>query len=507
MKIALSTTLTAAAALALALSVVAMNGRPLLYFDSASYLDQGARFIGLAPPAAVSDPVPAAAPEAPVVADAEASADPTPKPPAKDDTVSGNRSFVFALFVAVIFASAGLPGIVAANLAAIGLSAWIFARSVARAGDPPSRTARTAATGCLFGCLGSLPFYVAFVMPDIFAPCLVLLVAALFSAPQRLSFAEKTAAVLLALFSVVVHPSHLLLVAALVPVALFLSPLADGRRLAFGLVIAGLLVGVGVAERLAFRAAVERILHRQVVELPFLTARLIDDGPGLAYLSRRCPDDTYPTCALFAALGLSDDPARLDAPNILFAQSAHRGSYKLLDPAVATAVATDQIRFARDVTADDPAGVLGAIARNVLVQLSYFSVEMTAPTVETAAAVGNLTTYLPPGAGSGRLLAGFPPVRQTLYALHGVVYAASAIALVGFLLARRLPPPQRAAVLIVLAGIILNAVFCGAVSEPAHRYGARMMFLLPMVAAMLVATRRAQVAAQRPPGGDRRLRG
>ncbi len=472
------------AALVLALSVFFVNGQPLFYFDTGSYLEQGARLLGLAR----SDvgTLGSGSPGSPAPQPAANSA---PDEQSADATVVGSRSVAYGLMIALVVALAGLPGVVAVNLSMIWFGTWIFARRLAASGPGVLPPGQLAAVGLLAASLGSLPFYVAFAMPDILAPALILMIAVLFVHAGAMTRTERALAILIALFAIVAHISHLLFAVLLIPAAVFASPAAAGRRIPMVLALAGLLAGAGLAERYVFGMAVERYLHKRVVYLPFVTARLIDDGPGLRFLKRRCPDPAYATCALFAALSASGDPSRLDAPNILFAQSPERGSYRTLPDAEMTAVAGDQVTFAYDVVSADPLGVAEAILRNVAVQLGYFSVEMTIPSPDMLATTGMFTDRLPPSLGDGRLIAASPRWVPALMVCHGIVYAGS-LALLGWLaLRKRLSRADLALVIIVLAGIVANAIVCGAVSEPAHRYGARVMFLLPLVAAMLGVAR------------------
>ena len=53
------------------------------------------------------------------------------------------------------------------------------------------------------------------------------------------------------------------------------------------------------------------------------------------------------------------------------------------------------------------------------------------------------------------------------------------------LLPHRVPGPVRLLALMLLAGILANALICGAVSQPATRYGARVSWLLPFAAVVL----------------------
>lgn len=476
-----------AAALVIALSVFFLNGQPLIYFDTASYADQGAKLFGTIKP-----PVANVAMDKTARSAGDGNAIETR--PNEDKTVVGSRSVAYAIYLWVVTSVAGLTGVICANLAAISVSAWILAKrlvSVATEGAATTQLSATEVTaaGLLAACLGSLPFYVAFVMPDIFAPVLILLVAVLAVYGSSLGWIEWLLAVVLALFSVVSHPSHLLLVFLLAPFAVFVGPQMSGRRLTLGLMLVGALVGAGLAERYVFGKVVEHYLHKRVVYMPFLTARLIDDGPGLTYLEGHCPNPAYATCELYQTLTLSQDPTRFDAPNILFSRTDQRGSYQRLTGAEQTAVAEEQVRFLTDVVKNDPIGVVAAILRNVATQLVYFSVEMTVPTPEVIDATEKLTDQLPARLSEGRLISAQPPWAKQLFAAHGVVYLVS-LCILGWLIARkRISRESRALLIILLGGIGANAIVCGAVSEPAYRYGARVMFLLPLAAMMMWLTR------------------
>jgi hypothetical protein len=49
---------------------------------------------------------------------------------------------------------------------------------------------------------------------------------------------------------------------------------------------------------------------------------------------------------------------------------------------------------------------------------------------------------------------------------------------------------ETAWLLLLLAGVLCNAIISGAFSEPHARYGARVIWLLPMAAALLAAAHR-----------------
>lgn len=489
----------AALALVLALSVYLINGAPLFYRDTGAYLDQGRSMVealGLVPavpPASAPGPEAAAAGRvaptpAPVLPEPSAQAAPAPAAhpsPSPDKTVDASRSAVYGLILALLDAALPIDVAVLANLALI----WAAALLVARRFAVPSRLPAPflAAIGLAAASLGALPFYVASLMPDILAPILLLMIALLCAFWPRLSRWERVAAALLTVFAIVCHPSHLLTAAILLPLGLFVSPLLKGRRLAVAAGLAIALLGAGVLERVAFVTAVEKVEAREVRMLPFLTARLVADGPGLDYLAAHCPDPALATCAMLEPLSRSAAPARLLSANILFSRDAETGSFRLLDEAEQTAIAAEQIAFARRVAAADPAGVLAAFGGNVLTQLGYVRVDMTLPwrglrdalQRDFGAAAGSLRNGALVESGRGWL--------EPLAAFHAAVYLVSALGLgLLVLFPAGLPAGTRTFLLLIFAGLVVHAAVCGGISVPAHRYGARVALVLPLLAGLLL---------------------
>ena len=465
--------LAAVAALA-SLAVYLWNGAPLFYYDTAGYLSQGHSMVD-----AISQAVMPAAPVA----------DGGPAPAAAiapDTSVDASRSAVYALALASLDALAGLDAAVFVNLALIWLALFLAARHL---GDPGLGPAlRLSSLGLLAASLGALPFYVAFLMPDILAAVMIVLLALIFTYLPKMTRGELLTSGALALAAIVAHPSHLLVAAALLPIGLFASPVMAQRRLWVSVALIGLLVGVGVAEKFIFGAAVSYFEKKEARYLPFLTARLIVDGPGMVYLQDHCPDQALATCALYDRLSGSEREARLFAPIILFSASPETGSYRLLTDDQQQAISQEQPAFVLSVIRDAPLAVLGTLVRNTAVQLGYYRVDMTVPDPGLLAKLQSENGQDTANLRNGRLVETALRWKATLSRLHGLVYALSVVA-IGWSLVRtrRARPDLRVFAGLVLTGIVVNALVCGGVSEPADRYGARVMFLLPALAAMLWA--------------------
>jgi hypothetical protein len=456
----------AVAALVASLWVYAWNGAPLFYYDTVGYLAQGESIleaVGISPappPAGVETAAPGEA-------------------TAPDGTVAGTRSAVYAVVLAILARAGSIDAGVVLNLAVIWLATWLCARHLARASP-----AMASSIAILAASAGALPFYVAYLMPDILAPVLILCIAALAAFVDEMGWGEIALVVLLALAAVISHPSHLALAVLLAPVAALSSRRFRTRGVAVALV--GALVLVGVSERLLFSYAVERFRQAEVMYLPFLTARLIDDGPGWTYLEARCPDPDFPTCLLHAELSGSDDPRRLDAPVILFLEDPGLGSFANLSEEEQLAVSNGQLDFVAEVVRDAPLAVIGALGANLVEQLAAFRVNMTILRHDELAEVDRL------GAGAAGLVAGRLHAAgrgwlEPLAVAQGALYL-GAFAVIAALMLGAGPIDRRARAFagVVLAGLVLNALVCGGISEPADRYGARTAFLLPLVAALLI---------------------
>jgi hypothetical protein len=331
---------------------------------------------------------------------------------------------------------------------------------------------------CAFAALATAaPFSAALLMPDIFAPMVVLGLFLLGFGGAALTRLERGYLVALVALGIAAHLAHVPLALGLFGVALLLRFWRYPARL----VAMALPVVIAVAALLATNA----IGHGRVALSPygsvFLLARLQEDGPASAVLKARCPDAGWYLCAFTDRLPMPandflwapDSPVNRDAtgaPRFL-------GGMKL---------APEAGQIVAETLRADPLGVARAMVGNMLAQLGSFGIGDTLDNAHFAVAVRPRIEQ----GFSAHELAAFDQARQTQGALKDALTPFNPFHLLVVILA--LPLLVWAAwrgqglalafALFLLAAVLGNALICGGLSAPHPRYGARIIWLLPMAA-------------------------
>ena len=162
------------------------------------------------------------------------------------------------------------------------------------------------------------------------------------------------------------------------------------------------------------------------------------------------------------------------------------------------AVADAQLVFFKTVLRDRPLSVMVALLGNTLQQSTMVAIDMTLPFDQIISKNASVTGAVSGPLSHGRLTADLGWVGD-LTRGQGIVYVGSfAVVLTLLLLPGSVSPSMRAFAVAIVLGLLANAFVCGAISQPATRYGARVIWLLPMLAALML-----MVASQRRDGAAR----
>jgi hypothetical protein len=257
----------------------ALNGYPLLYPDSMSYLGDGrplARILFLHAP--------------------------------KGYVAMRSEFYSLGIFFFHWNVTAWPIVVVQALLTAYVL--WLVVRSLTARSDDTSRVAvQFLILTVLVSLTTSLAWYVCFVMPDILGPVLYLAVYLLVFAHETLTIRERWAVAAIAAWGMAAHSTHLMLAAGLcVLLALLLVlrwPPLSGRCWPVGGVAAIALVVAGAQMALHGYLYGKASLFGNV--MPYTMARFVADGPGRWYLQAHCGELHWAICDRVGDLPDNDD--------------------------------------------------------------------------------------------------------------------------------------------------------------------------------------------------------
>ena len=434
-----------AAALLLALPAL-VNGYPLVFIDTVSYLEQTVLW-----------------------------------------SVSWDKTYVYGPFLLLGHWRLSLWGALALQCAAIGWLLWLVARAVWGGARPLAFVALVA----VLAALTSLPWFAATLMPDVMSGVAVLCVFLLGFAAHRLSRAEAVFVVALGAVAIGSHLSHLVVAASVLGIVVLV-----GRRLRPSL-LAALPAALAVVALLSVNLVVNGRAVLSANGATFLLARLQDDGPATRLLRARCPDAGWHLCAHVHRLPMDSDEFLWDPDSPL-----HR-------EADGTAIFMGSVRIspeAREIVAATlaayPLDVAAAMLRNGLRQILLTEIGDTLGNEHL-----DLSARRMVAAGFPHELAQFDgglQMRGLLADVAAPLHLPQAVTLLlavplalfaWWRAARAGDRPRLGLVLAALVGLAANALVTGALSKPHHRYEARIVWLLPLAALLALPPRRPEEAA------------
>jgi hypothetical protein len=420
------------------------NGFPLLYGDSMTYLDDGptvARALFLH---SLSD-------------------------------YYGVRSFFYSLGILPWHWNHSAWPIVALQCLLVSWVVWLVVRSVA----PRRPIANYLAVVAFLSLLTSAGWYASFIMPDVLGPLLYLSIYLLVFAEDTLSRAERMSLYPIAWWSATAHATHLLLAAGL---CVLLALIAVWERKSSP----GRLRGVGQAAAIvAVAAAAQMALHGYLYgkptlngeRPPYLMARMIVDGPAKMYLEKNCNHLQWTICGHIKDFaGDADEFLWNDGGIYQSGSDADRA--QLLREEMPLAVATFRAY---------PREQFSMSWANFTQQLFAFGLYGFDPSPWILAEFNHVLPSARASYMRSRQATDALPL-DLLTDIQWWTVAASLAAIVTLipLLWRRHSRRVAGLGLVIVPMVVLNALVTGVLSVVDDRYGCRVIWLVPLLAALLL---------------------
>lgn len=378
----------------------------------------------------------------------------------------GTRSVTYSVLTYLLRG----PGITLLGLAIAQAGAVAFVLAVFRSLIAPNSGLGPAVLVTLaVAFLTPAAWYAAYVVPDILAGVAILGATALTVFFDRIGLTMRVVLILLVAFCVTVHGSHL-------PVALATLVIGGAAHLwlqrpTLAVVIrrglwfvSPILLGVVALLGTSYLAFGELSLAPK--RYPIQLARSVADGPGAWYLRDHCATERYAICEIFGA-----KPPR-DVGDFLWAESGVRNR---ATPEQMERIRAEESMIVRNAALEYPGHQLRSSVTNTVLQLAQF--------------------------GTGDLIFGFrlvgrtdPGIVQAAPDQAGLKSIGDVLIYLGFALAtlllftfrRSLKSAERAAVFVVVMGLLANAAVCGILSAVTDRYQGRVAWTFCALAFMIL---------------------
>lgn len=342
----------------------------------------------------------------------------------------------------------------------------------------------------LLAAMTPLPFFVSFLMPDLFTGLAALALAALVAGWERESPPARAAWALLLVAAALFHSSNILLLAAVATGCGLVALVCRRPAILLPGTIVALAALTGFAGEKVFVATVRTVTGQAPIRPPFLTARLIADGPGYSYLTRACTTSMYRLCRYRAILPQPSD-------SFLWSMQPSNGVFMRASPGEQRLIAGEEGRFVLGVLRDQPFAVFASSVGNVLQQVGMADLDEFNYVADSRASLGRklpratLTTVQGSRAFQRTMPTSFIATLVLPFAILAIVIMAVGRGRTG---TPRLKAISYGA-LVVFAWLTNDAI-CGILSTPHARYQTRIIWTLPVLAVLiLLAVARDRIVA------------
>lgn len=445
-----------------------VNRQPILYSDSVGYFHSGY----------------AAIKEVKSVFDARRTGRAPSKPALSEQQKNGASTARSVYYGLGYVASYWLAGVWALPFGQVLLALAALMLAARRAIRLDDLSWFAALAGIVF--LTGLNFFAVTVMPDLFAGLMLLGAAVILAYGRGLSRLEYGFWLALILAACLFHKAHLAILGLLV---LFAAGFL-WRRWRDLLLLAG--VGlVALAGHYAVDLTARAVLGEWPIEPPFALARLVGDGTAPMYLARVCPVRHFTTCDYLSKMPMREN-------DFLWSRDPEKSVMGQANAKTRAAIAAESGAIVWGTLAAYPLEELAAAARNVVTQLGDVGVSEFALLPSDAVAPIPMLAWALDHYRTTAIARGALPL-QAISAIMRAVYFAALLG-IGLLIWRRKPGPAaelRFAVLL-LAGILANAVVSGAISGVFDRYQGRVAWLALLGFLALAAQERRSGLPVRP---------
>jgi hypothetical protein len=335
----------------------------------------------------------------------------------------------------------------------------------------------------------SLPWFVGWIMPDIFTPLMIIAFALLCFAQDKLPRASQIFLITLIGAALAFHQANLPVLLWVFP-ALGLCALLGWRPskpFLHGLFASSIGLTLGIVALLTMNLIFSGQVGLSNSGSVFLLARMLGDGTALSYLEQVCPHQRFAVCADLGELKSYNSPDPLSDFFLWAGPLEKLGGFRAEESEASAIVRGTLLTY--------PFAQFRAAVDNGWHQFLLFSTGSQLGAYSDAEYV-SLTIRLRFGPAVYDNYRHSKQMRNNLdfyliSRVHTVVVVVSSLLLIGFLnvLGVKKQPRSFYATIVVTTLVAGNAFTLGALSGPSERYQSRVIWLVPLLAGCFVFER------------------
>jgi hypothetical protein len=368
------------------------------------------------------------------------------------------------------------------------ITAWVLWR-VVRSILPQRTVAYYLAIVAVLSAITSVSWYVSLIMPDILGAILYLAIYLLVFARESISKPERIALCVVACWAAASHATHLMLGGIVLVGLIVLLVYRPMRKHIRGIAEVAVILIFAALSQIALNA----YLYGQPVldarRPPYLMARVLGDGTGRDYLQTHCPQAKLVLCDSVDHLPQNDD-------EFLWAEGS---IWTTASPAKQQELRREEMPFVLATIRAYPREQLAKSLDNSWQQLTNFDVDDFDSNTWMDAA---LPTVLPganiPYARSLQSRSALPEDRFST--IHFWVVSVSLLVVLASLpfLYRRRNLHLIGLSAIILPVVLANGILTAVLSDLDGRYQSRVIWLIPLLAALVLANQLQTQSSPRP---------
>ena len=406
----------------------------------------------------------------------------------------GDRTVFYSLYILPLHLKISLWPVVVAQAAVTYYLIRVFFRTFSKRFSE----VRLVVSILVLSVASSLPWFVGQIMPDVFSALVILSIICVVIGQDKLGRFDRIAIPVLITLFITTHLSYLLIASAAFALSVVLrlatssTPGFRSRLLSRANLSVAAAIVLSVIMMLSINIVAKRGVTFAATGNVMMLAKVLDQGIGIDYLTKACPEKPLPICAVLPRMKEVQALAITNQRPIGYVSDYFLWVGPLQQLGGMTEVSTYASGITKAAISAQPVEFFKQCLRGFASQLGYFQLGDDMIKYGPSSSVYTVLKE----DFSAQVFEQFTQSKQfkeqlpiaTLRTVSNIVLAMSVLVILSFMVLRwRSEQALIQCIFVVVAAILMNDFVTGALSAVHDRYGSRVIWLLVMLGTFIVA--------------------